>query len=272
MMQARPGTVAANLAYSSQFREYPYFSQPPRTVEYSNMMDLAVKTTLVGSSSASGVSYRQIVRPFAHCFFAAVDPSDRSGTIVTEDLLANLGYPANLHPPILRTVATYAQGMYLIDNSNGTTAVAVDLKMEMAYRVRVDNQAPAIYMTADSDAVPKHSIEFKPTTAVAANAASASLIQQRVAGSKAPVLEIMPRSVTTNHMGEATKAIRDNGPSIMKKITNVVGKVPVVGGGISTALLGGEKIATADDIGDVFAGLFDVGKGAVDLFTGLFGV
>jgi len=160
----------------------------------------------------------------------------------------------------------------MIDNRNGTSAVAVDLKMEMAYRVRVDNSAPAIYMSADSDTVPKHSIEFKPVTAIATSVAAAASLQRSGANAKAVVPAINAKPATPNHLSDAVSTMKQHEPSIIGKISDVVGHVPVVGGGVAKALRGGEKIATAGDAGDVFAGLLDVGLGVGNALAGLFGL
>lgn len=229
-----------------------------------------MKTTLIGSSSASGVAYRQIIRPYAHGFTCCVERTDDLPGV--RNALVNLGYPISLLNHTCGDIVTYAQGVYLIDNRNGTSPVAVDLKMEMAYRVRVDNSAPAIYMSADSETVPKHSIEFKPVIAMAPNVAAAATLQRTSSNARAVVPAINAKPASPNHMNDAISTMKNNEPSIIGKISDVVGHVPVVGGGVAQALRGGEKIATAGDAGDVFTGLLDVGLGVGGALAGLFGL
>lgn len=267
LMQRRVTDLLPGAAYSAQVGEFPYFTDVA-TTNVAAALDMAVKTTLIGSSSNSGVSYRQIIRPFAHCFSAAVAYDVPN---LTGPQLSNLGYPASLAGTDITTLSKYAQGMYVIDNRSGSSAVAIDMKMEMAYRVRVDNKAPAIYMSADSDTVPKHSIEFKPVTAIASSVANAASMQQSNASARALVPAVTVKPATMNHMADAVAVARKHEPSVVSKIADVVNHVPVVGRGVSTALRGGEKIATAGDAGDVFAGLFDIGRGAFDSFGSLFG-
>lgn len=261
----RPGT-----SYSAQPREFPYFAEAKVANDFDGIQDLAVKTTLIGSSSASGVAYRQIIRPYAHGFTCAVEETTDLPSV--RNALPYLGYPQGLLNATCGDIVTYAQGIYMIDNKNGTSAVAVDLKMEMAYRVRVDNSAPAIYMSADSDTVPKHSIEFKPVTAIASSVAAASSLQRSGANARAVVPAINAKPASPNHLSDAVSTMKHHEPSIIGKISEVVGHVPVVGGGVAQALRGGEKIATAGDAGDVFAGLLDVGRGVGSAVAGIFGL
>lgn len=270
MIQELPKGDRGAYSYSAQPREFPYFSEAHLATNFDGIQDLAVKTTLIGSSTASGVAYRQILRPFSHGFSCAI--SRDSALNAVWEALPFLGYPKGLLENTCGDIVTYAQGIYMIDNRNGTSAVAVDLKMEMAYRVRVDNSAPAIYMSADSDTVPKHSIEFKPVTAIASSVAAASSLQRSVANARAVVPAINAKPATPNHLSDAVSTMKHHESSIIGKISDVVGHVPVVGGGVAQALRGGEKIATAGDAGDVFAGLLDVGRGVGSAVAGIFGL
>lgn len=270
LIQELAGGLRPNTCYSAQPREYPYFTEAINANNFEPIQDLAVQTTLIGSSSSSGVAYRQIIRPFAHGFSCAVEPTTDLTTL--RNALPYMGYPQRLLSSTSGDVASYAQGIYMIDNRNGTSAVAVDLKMEMAYRVRVDNSAPAIYMSADSDTVPKHSIEFKPVTAIAPNVAAAASLQRFGSQARAVVPAISAKPASPNHLSDAISTMKHHEPSIIGKISDMVGHVPVVGGGVAQALRGGEKIATAGDAGDVFAGLLDVGLGVGNAVAGFFGL
>ncbi|MCW4011404.1 MAG: hypothetical protein NWF07_00280 [Candidatus Bathyarchaeota archaeon] len=91
-------------------------------------------------------------------------------------------------------MAIFGQGLYLIDNSNSTTAVAVEMGMDMHYRVRVDNQAPAVYMMADDRSTPKHSITWEPSTAMAGGRTSAVELSHRANATSASAP--LPKPIT----------------------------------------------------------------------------
>lgn len=266
LMQSHERTLdPTTRVYSSQPREYPY-STEIASPTWEGLMSLAVRSTLIGSSASSGIALRQIIRPFGHCFACATDVG------ATTDDIESLGYNPILNVTDPANASSFAQGMYLIDNTYGSSAVAVELKMEMAYRARVDNQAPAVYMMADSETVPKHSIEFRPVTTAAPTIALAAEKQAAAHGSKAVAPSPVASPADTAHMQKAVAAMRRSEPSLIGKISNVVSNVPVVGSGLSTAIRGGEKIAHAGDAGDVFAGLLDVGKGLGSAVSGFFGL
>lgn len=261
--------VDPDQAHSTQYRDYPYFS-PPAGIAFPELMDQAVRKTLIGSSSQSGIVYRQVIRPSAHCFAAAIAPAFG----ITHDQLHALGYPPHVTiGSVIGNTSVFAQGMYLVDNYNGSSAVAVEITMQMAYRVRVDNQAPAIYMAADDETVPKHSIEFKPTTASAPTRQEAMLVSHSLHASRAPTNTPAPAIANTSHMRDSVRAITEHGEDAMSKIRGIIGKVPKVGENLSQALGGGAKVVNAENFGDVVGGLFEMGKGvggAVKDIIGLF--
>lgn len=251
--------------YSSEASDWPY-TTTRNFINFSDMMNNAVRQSLVGSTRQSSISFRQIIKPVGHSFNPAVAVGSMSA-----DELNRIGWPTNT--PLSNSVsanlagdmAIFGQGLYLIDNSNSTTAVAVEMSMDMHYRVRVDNQAPAVYMMADDRSTPKHSITWEPSTAMAGGRTAA--VEQSHRANATSASAPLPKPITP-----AASAIKgDSLPSSSSSNTSFLEKIPVVGKGVGKAAGGLERAFTkGDDVGELLGGLGDFALGTLDAMGSLF--
>lgn len=254
---------------SSESSDWPY-TTTRNFINFSDMMNNAVRQSLVGSTRQSSMTFRQILKPIGHCFNPAV------GLGVTQPAALNrIGWPSNTpmsnSPPDgpdkiqAGDLAIFGQGLYLIDNSNSTTSVAVEMFMDMHYRVRVDNQAPAVYMMADDRSTPKHSITWEPSTAMAGGRTSA--VEQSHRANATSASAPLPKPITPS----ATAIKGDSLPSSSSSNTSFLEKIPVVGKGVGKAAGGLERAFTkGDDVGELLGGLGDFALGTLDAMGSLF--
>lgn len=252
MQQGAPVTAPVSV-HSNQYRDWVYTTDVDMTtaVNFDSFMALAVRQNLVGSSKQSGISFKQLLRPHAHTFNPAVN-----GTGLGAPLLQDIGWPSNTPLPTVsetyvQKLGIFAQGMYLIDNSNGSSAVSVEVAMDMHYRVRVDNQAPAVYDMADDRSTPKHSIEFIPTSVMAPSKREAAEASHAVNGTtKAVPSNIVP----------AASAVQGS----TSGWASVTSQIPIFGGNITKAGKGLERAFTrGGDVGELIGGLSDFATGTL---------